>query len=258
MPIGYTLLFSLHAAFGGAALLLFWLVLASVKGGPNHRRFGGYYRTAMWTVAATGALMAVAVIADPMWIYGHRFDSEKQSLVQFAATMRAFYSFLLYLSLITAVGLLQGQKVLQCKKDKQAVKTPTHIAVLIFQCVSGIGVIGLGLHFNHTLLIIFGALGVFIATTSLHYSYTPITSHNHWLKEHIGAFIGTGIGAHTAFFAFGGRSLLPALGQWQLVFWIAPSIIGMIITRKMIQKYAADRTKNRKSEKILSDQQAGH
>jgi hypothetical protein len=33
-------------------------------------------------------------------------------------------------------------------------------------------------------------------------------SVNRWLVEHIGAFIGSGIGAYTAFMAFGGRSML--------------------------------------------------
>ena len=55
--------------------------------------------------------------------------------------------------------------------------------------------------------------------------------------------IGTGIGAYTALFAFGGREFLSGLltGQWQVLPWIAPAIIGTLATARLKRQYSEAR-----------------
>ena len=56
---------------------------------------------------------------------------------------------------------------------------------------------------------------------------------------HFQGLIGTGIGAYTALFAFGGSRLLAELlsGQWQIIPWIAPAVIGTIALRQFEKRF---------------------
>ncbi|WP_284219284.1 hypothetical protein [Agaribacter marinus] len=59
---------------------------------------------------------------------------------------------------------------------------------------------------------------------------------NQWILEHIGHMIGSGIEAYTAFLSFGGRRVLQ-VGVWEILFWIAPGIIGSIASYIVSKKY---------------------
>jgi hypothetical protein len=63
------------------------------------------------------------------------------------------------------------------------------------------------------------------------------------LKMHIRGTIISGIAAHTAFFAFGGRRLLvDILGMdTSLMFipWVMPTLLGVIYAKYMRRKYKA-------------------
>jgi hypothetical protein len=61
--------------------------------------------------------------------------------------------------------------------------------------------------------------------------------HKQWVIEHLGAMIGSGIGAYTAFFAFGGRQLFENLGNVQIIFWVAPGVIGSIAITILSRNY---------------------
>ena len=56
---------------------------------------------------------------------------------------------------------------------------------------------------------------------------------------HLGGLIGSGIGAYTAFFAFGGSRFFAQLlpGQWQALAWVIAPIIGTIAIRQMTRRY---------------------
>jgi len=60
---------------------------------------------------------------------------------------------------------------------------------------------------------------------------------------HLNGMIGSGIGAYTAFFAFGGRSLLGELlpGQWQVIPWVLPTVIGVIAASRVSRRWLGRR-----------------
>jgi hypothetical protein len=84
---------------------------------------------------------------------------------------------------------------------------------------------------------ILGVLGAVMAIQTGRFCLAKSVSVNRWLVEHIGSFIGSGIGAYNAFMAFGGRSMFGELGQWQLIFWVAPGVIGAVATACQSRRY---------------------
>ncbi len=62
-----------------------------------------------------------------------------------------------------------------------------------------------------------------------------------WWSEHLSAMLGTGIGAYTAFFVFGGRRLFSAYlpGGWELLPWFLPTVIGVPAISLTIRHYRA-------------------
>ncbi|MEO0998935.1 MAG: hypothetical protein AAFX58_15605, partial [Pseudomonadota bacterium] len=89
------------------------------------------------------------------------------------------------------------------------------------------------------LLVIFAVLSIAASTGRLRYVYLDTVGPKQWLAEHFGGFIGAGIGAYTAFFAFGGARYLAELlpGQWQIVPWVLPAIVGTVALRRLQRRY---------------------
>jgi hypothetical protein len=152
--------------------------------------------------------------------------------------MRLFYGLLLFLSLLVYAGLRQGISVLANKLHPGALLRADMILA------NGLLILGapllfyFGLKFEQPLPLIFSVLGLLSGISYFKYALTKQPAANAWLKEHISALIGTGIAAHTAFFAFGGRALFDNIGAYQLLFWIAPGIVGSFAIRHFSLKYA--------------------
>lgn len=228
MQSAHSILFVLHIILGSMALILFWLPIASKKGSLDHKKFGQYYGFVMYAVAASGALMATLVLIAPVTIKGN-FLAENTDTSEFSAQIRIFWSFLLYLSLLTYVSVRQGFAVLENKTSQAPLRRAKHIAPLLALILGGMGMVALGWANGQTLHMVFGALGSVVGTGMLRYSLKQDVTSSDRVKEHLGAMIGSGIGAYTAFIAFGGRQLFSSLGELQLIFWIAPSILGAIL-----------------------------
>ncbi|GAB5379202.1 MAG: hypothetical protein Alis3KO_11890 [Aliiglaciecola sp.] len=229
-------LFSSHIVVGTLALILFWIPIVARKGGINHIKFGRFYGWTMYTVAATGALMAILVLYDPLQIKGHLMNAGTDP-EKFSATIRIFWGFLLFLSLITYVSVRQGFAVLLHKQNTQALRTFWHISPLVLTAIGGAIILTLGIMHSRILHIVFGLLGISLATGMLRYCLNKTPNPNQWLLEHFGGMIGSGIGAYTAFIAFGGRQLFAQAGSLQLIFWIAPGVIGSIAIFYLSRKY---------------------
>lgn len=239
MEIIHTLALYTHIIFGSASLILFWIAMTAPKGRTNHVKFGGFYHSAMYTVAISGAFTAVLVLWDPMTIHGSRLtDSGKQ--VAFISHYRLFFSLLLYLSVLVYAALRQGTLSLKYKQQPSKLQKPDVLLANITLIISAPALFYFGFDMNQKLPMIFSVLGLVSGMSNLRYAFLASKNSKAWLREHIGAMIGTGIGAHTAFFAFGGRTLLSGIGEWQMVFWIAPGIIGSIAIRHFTKKYAPE------------------
>lgn len=227
----HSLLFVIHIIFGSMALILFLVPIATKKGGLDHRKFGRYYANTMYAVAASGA-----VISAPL-IIKHQFVNENTDTEKLALSLRIFWTFLLYLSLITFVNIRHGILVFKNKRQHFKMRQWPHLFSIGILLVGGLVLFSLGVIYSNTLHMIFGVLGTVMAIQTGRFCLAKSVSVNRWLVEHIGAFIGSGIGAYTAFMAFGGRSMFGELGQWQLVFWVAPGVIGAIASARLSCKY---------------------
>jgi hypothetical protein len=227
------------------ALITFWIPIATKKGSINHIKFGRYYGYIMYAVALSGALMAALVLIDPMAIKGHLLKSNGNQ-VAFVETIRIFWAFLLYLSLLTYVSVRQGFAVLKYKQNILALKNINHLTPIALLGLSGVAMIYLGIQGGRSLHIVFGVLGLLISISMLRYCLAKELKPKQWVIEHLGAMIGSGIGAYTAFFAFGGRQLFENLGELQLVFWIAPGVVGSIAVAALSRNYTAKFNSSRK------------
>lgn len=226
----------IHIIAGAAALILFWLPALAKKGSPKHIRLGRYYVNTMYTVAASGFVMAVLILIDPIGLRGHIAahiaDPEQRMMA-----IRSSRSFLLYLSLLTLATVRHGVLVLRYKADRQQLKQPSHLILMASLTALGPVLAYWGYSHQMTLLIIFGILGTFLGSGMLRYSYKANLTKKQWWIEHLGAMIGSGIAAYTAFFAFGVRRLLEDYGNLQLLSWILPGVIGTIFINRLSRIY---------------------
>ena len=232
----HSLLIVIHIIFGSMALILFWVPIATKKGGLDHRKFGRHYANTMYAVAASGALMALMVIFAPL-VIKHQLVNENTDTQQLVLNLRIFWSFLLYLSLLTFVNVRHGILVLKNKKQHSNMRQWPHLFSIGLLLVGGLLLFSLGITYSNSLHIIFGVLGTVLAIQSSRFCLAKSVPVNRWLVEHIGSSIGSGIGAYTAFISFGGRSMFGYIGQWQFVFWVAPGVIGAIASARMSRKY---------------------
>ncbi|MEL6215044.1 MAG: hypothetical protein AAFQ99_05130, partial [Pseudomonadota bacterium] len=71
---------------------------------------------------------------------------------------------------------------------------------------------------------------------------------------HLNGLLGTGIGAYTAVFAFGGSRLLAELlpGQLQVIPWVTPAIVGTIAVARMKRHYVRKTTEPRRAGAVAS------
>ena len=232
----HSILFVGHILFGAAALVLFWIPVMTKKGQLNHINFGRYYSTAMYAVALTGALMASLVLLSPS-IHA-QWATAEQLTPEIVSAIRTQAGFLLYLSLVSFASTRHGMAVLEAKADRQQLRTFIYIAPLVLLVLGGAVCFYVGWQTNRTLLMVFGVLGIVIGSGMLRYCLRDSIKRNQWVLEHLGAMIGSGIGAYTAFIAFGGRTLFSGLGMWQIAFWIAPGVIGGIAANVIATHYA--------------------
>lgn len=228
-------LFILHIIFGSAALILFWVPMYTKKGQLNHKKFGRYYRNVMYAVAGTGAIMAALVLAIPLTIK-HEY-ADRENAAQIAENIRYFWSFLLYLALLSYTSTKHGDAVLRAKENRANLRTFAYVApiALLFAC--GPLFIGIGLVRSSMLHTIFGVLGLLVGAGMLRYIFKKTVGARAYILEHVSSMIGSGIGAYTAFLAFGGRQFLDGAGGYQIVFWIAPGVLGSVLSFMLCKKY---------------------
>lgn len=153
-------------------------------------------------------------------------------------------SFLGFLSLITAHPLWYGAAVLNYKKGINAdvirIRRGLLWATFIYGTALVVWSIILNVQGVGILMMIFGLLGM-VSGRKAWWSDRTFEAGYNWLIEHVDGMVTTGIAAYTAFFAFGGRTLLASLlqNEWQVIPWVLPTVIGVIIIRRMKARYRA-------------------
>lgn len=213
-----------HIPFGMMSLILFWIPVGVQKGSPLHRKVGRWYFFMMWVVVLTAFLLSIVnlIMGDIM------------SAV-----------FLGFLSIITVYPLWYANEILQQGRqwtDRYFRIRKGFLSVLF---TSGIGVFLVGAiqyQFQDLgLMMAFFGILAFPAGRELFMTKATAMDKETKLKMHIRGTIISGIAAHTAFFAFGGRRILVDVLHMDtsLMFipWIAPTLLGLVYSRYMRRKY---------------------
>jgi len=229
-------LFALHILFGSIALVLFWVPFFTKKGQLNHVKFGNYYKNSMYAVAATGALMAIIVLAIPLTIKAKVVENSNDLQIS-AFYLRLFWAFLLYLAVLSFSTTRHAITVLKVRANNAQMRTFWYLAPLVTLTALGPVFIYLGMTYEQPLHIVFGSIGMIVGISMLQYCFKKEIKPREWILAHVDSMIGSGIGAYSAFLAFGGRTMLSDLGQWQIAFWVAPGVIGVIASWILCKKY---------------------
>lgn len=220
MTILYKTLLFTHIAAGMSALALFWVPMFTRKGGKSHRKIGKVYVWLMWYVLFSSGSMCLLNIGFEKY---------------FSA------GFLGFITVLTSLPLWYGIAILKHKKH-----IPDHILhlrkglnALIFLFAIGMVVWSISLKVQNegVLMLIFGIIGL-TGYKPLLEPYDKVRSSSNWLFEHLSGMMGSGIAAHTAFLAFGGRSLLEGVltGYLMIIPWVLPSILGTIAISRRKRK----------------------
>ena len=234
--------FYLHIAVGSCALLLFWVPVFTKKGNLDHKRFGRYFAWAMYAVAISGFIMSSLDLIMPLTTHAPGPMMSEERTVSFAAEVRNLAVFLFSLSILVLSSTRQGWLSILHRDDRTPLRTPIHNALLfsLVAVVAGLGVYGLS--GGSALFVIFGVLQIVIGIGSLRYNYKEELAPKEWWIEHLRGLIGSGIGAYTAFFVFGGRRIFEALFQdvaadISIVLWVAPGVVGFIFIAYLSRHY---------------------
>lgn len=230
-------LLALHVIGGALALLLMWVPALSRKGSNPHKRFGRYYHHCMITVAVAGLLMSGLTLLVP--------DSARADTLATSADpertrrqLQVMNLLLLHLALLVFRSVRHGRLALECKHDRSALRRWPEVTGTLLLLLTGLLVAVTGMKKGLILMMVFGPLGALIATSMLWFTFKAEMGPREWLTEHLGGYIGSAIGAITAFFSFGGRALFDGSGNLQLMLWIAPGVLGGALIFWLTRRYS--------------------
>jgi len=215
----YTLIF--HIAVGSISLILFWIPIFVKKGGSIHNKVGIAYVYCMWMVIISSFILS------------------------FFNLMKGYHipaAFLGFLGVLTSQPLWYAVNILKYKKETPIgmLQKKRYLSQFIF--FSGLALLIWGLILKlqgfGILMVIFGLIGMSVYKDAFS-NLKRIQENENWLLEHISGMITSGIAAYTAFFAFGGGTFLGKYltGPLMAIPWILPTIIGIVIIKRMKKKY---------------------
>lgn len=211
----------IHVLAGTISLVLFWIPALSKKGNTTHRKVGIWYMYCMGMVVITAFMLCVVNV----------IEGDIISAI-----------FLGFLCLLTGNPLWYGVAILKNKNSISREYLSLHRILNVAIIGYGAFLIFYGLYIAEGikfLFLFFGALGL-TGIFELRQNKQAIKERG-WLRIHYVGMISSGIAAYTAFFAFGGRQMFAELlpGNWQLVPWVAPSVIGFMSIKILNNYYRA-------------------
>jgi uncharacterized membrane protein HdeD (DUF308 family) len=231
-----------HIAVGACALIIFWIPVFTRKGNLDHKRFGRYFASAMYLVSFSGLTMSSLDLLFPIEMHAVGIEFTSAELEAAKSEVREFALFLFSLSVLVLTSTRQGWLVILHKADRSPLRTVHHTALCASLSIVGLVLFFVGAQSQNYLFMIFAVLQIVSGVNSLRYNYKAQLQPKQWWTEHLSGLIGSGIGAYTAFFVFGGRQIFDSLfGQAfsnsAIVLWIAPGIVGSIAISWLSRHY---------------------
>lgn len=235
----HQLTFFLHVIVGSVALIAFWIPMVAKKGNQTHRSYGKVFSNCMYAVSISGVIMTLLVLSDPIGVREPQRNLTIEAASNLAYQNRIFAGFLFMLSILVFSNVRHALLVLNAKANRALIRQPAHISLIVFLALCGIVTAFIGFNENILLFNIFAILSIVNAAGMFYYIYKPNLKPREWIIAHLGSIIGAGIGAYTAFFAFGGSRLFATFfqGSLQVIPWILPGIIGTIGSIYLSKKY---------------------
>lgn len=224
MSNAFRIILTFHIFCGGLALFVAPGAMLTRKGGSWHRRWGKIYFWAMASVAATA--LALSLLHPGLFL-----------------ALVAVFSFHLAFT---------GYRVLYRKTpDQRAGLLDWGAAVLML--AGGAGLVGYGLYSLGTsglgvVAIVFGGIGLVVASLDVHAFLRPPADKRAWWFTHMRRMIGAYIATVSAFSAVN-FLFLPTL-----VRWLWPTVVGLIGTVVWVNHYRRKfAAKSIRSEATLAD-----
>lgn len=229
----------LHIFVGALGLVVFWMPIVATKGSSFHKRLGKYFVWIMLTVSISGIVMSLMALTDPVSVRAPLSELTDLQLKKLIERSNDTSTFLLMLSMLVFVNTRQSVLVLKAKADRQIMKSVQNLLPIFLLFSAGIVVLFTSIQPAKPLFIAFSSLSIFVSIGSFRYIYKQELKPREWIIEHMGNIFGAGIGAYTAFFAFGGRRLFSEIfvGNMQMIPWLLPSVIGVASTIYLNKKY---------------------
>lgn len=224
--------FYLHVTTGCVALIIFWLPILAKKGSAKHKQYGRYFVNAMLAIAISGFVMTTLVLFDPLAVRLPAETLTQSQLAKLALNNRLFAGFLFMLSLLVFNTTRYAMAVLDAKERRETLRRFKVVFPFVLQIICASIMLFIGSRYGQPLFQVFAVLCLVNSMTSLKYIYKQDVPKRSWLIEHLSAILGSGIGAYTAFFVFGGSRLFSVfVGQnGQLILWVLPGVLGTIAT----------------------------
>ncbi len=199
----------IHILSGFLALCVFWIPIATKKGGRTHNRAGWVYVWAMVCVSVSAFLMGVYRLT---WDAGSDPDAIPYSW------------FLLFIAVLSSSTAWYGVRVLRHKRRKETHRKPIDFMFPALLFGSGIGISFYGWAIDFQLLKYFPFIGIFLGGTQILYWVTTPKTKSHWAVEHIVGMLSCCIATVTAFTVFGAPRLLH-IEAVSLFVWLLPTIV---------------------------------
>ena len=237
----FSFFYALHVGIGALALGAFWMAGLSRKGSRVHVLAGKIYLVALTVVLASAFPLAIRILlrgaGDFAW-------------------------FLLYLLVITSTAVWTGWRAIRDKRDYARFIGPVYRVLAVLNVASGAAVLALGMYTGRPILIAFSFIGLLGGGAMLrNVRRGQPDSPRWWMREHLGAMIGTGIATHIAFLGIGLPKLLPMLAGpvLQNIAWFGPLAVAIaariLLGRKYLRMPAA-RTPATADAQVAMPQQA--
>jgi hypothetical protein len=218
-----------HIAAGLIGLAAFWLPAVLRKGSKAHVQFGRVFFWATCAIAATGLVMAMSIMIDPLGVKPPRRPVSPARAAELARNFRMMATFLLYLVAITFTPVYHGVRVLATRRAHERLRTPFHTFTNVAAIALAVAMIAIGILARLPVLLFLSPIGFLIGIGQLQFARKPYATPMAWWYEHMGAMIGGGIAFHTAFFVLGAGRLfgLRFDGITAVIPWIAPTLVGI-------------------------------
>jgi hypothetical protein len=214
-----------HLAFGVVALLTFWLAALTRKGRPVHRGAGQAYLLAMAALLVPAVPLAVRIGITHSRVGG---------------------VFLGYLEIVVLTSVWLGRRAVRDKRDWARYTGRAYHALAWLNLASGAIVLALGLLVANQMrgiLVAFSLVGLLGGLGMLRFARAAPREPDWWLKEHVGAMLGNGVGTHIAFLSLGLPKLLPMLAgpMLQNIAWLGPLGVAVLARVWLGRRYLKPR-----------------